>query len=55
MAIRRGIHVGADAADAERVAGPVLARGYRGLPPDAPVVGGPEEVAAAFAALGESG
>jgi alkanesulfonate monooxygenase SsuD/methylene tetrahydromethanopterin reductase-like flavin-dependent oxidoreductase (luciferase family) len=55
VAIRRDIHVGADGADARRVAEPVLARGYRGLPPDAPVVGGPEEVAAAFAALGEMG
>ena len=36
VAIRRDIHVGADAADAHRVADPVLAAGYRGLPPDAP-------------------
>jgi len=50
VAIRRDIHVGADAADAHRVAAPVLAAGYRGLPPDAPVVGGPEEVAEAFVA-----
>lgn len=55
VAIRRDVHVGADGADAHRVADPVLAAGYRGLPPDAPVVGGPEEVAAAFRALGELG
>jgi alkanesulfonate monooxygenase SsuD/methylene tetrahydromethanopterin reductase-like flavin-dependent oxidoreductase (luciferase family) len=51
VAIRRDIHVGADAADAHRVADPVLASGYRGLPPDAPVVGGPEAVAEAFLGL----
>jgi len=55
VAIRRDIHVGADAADAHRVADPVLAAGYRGLPPDAPVLGGPEEVAEAFLALAELG
>jgi alkanesulfonate monooxygenase SsuD/methylene tetrahydromethanopterin reductase-like flavin-dependent oxidoreductase (luciferase family) len=55
VAIRRDIHVGVDTADAHRVADPVLAAGYRGLPPDAPVVGGPEEVAAAFLALGALG
>src|SRR5204862_1098553 len=30
IAVRRDIHVGADDADTERVAGPVIARGYRG-------------------------
>jgi alkanesulfonate monooxygenase SsuD/methylene tetrahydromethanopterin reductase-like flavin-dependent oxidoreductase (luciferase family) len=55
IAIRRDIHVGADDADAERVAGPVLARGYRGFDPSAPVVGGPERVAHAFEELGEMG
>ena len=45
VAIRRDIHVGADDADAERVAGPVLARGYRGFDTSACVVGGPERVA----------
>ena len=53
--LRRDVHVGADAADAHRVADPVLAPGYRGFPPEAPVVGGPDEVAAAFAALGALG
>ncbi len=55
VAIRRDIHVGADRADAHRVADPVLAAGYRGMPPDAPVVGGPEDVAAEFRRLGELG
>ncbi len=32
VAIRRDVHVGADGADARRVADPVLAAGYRGLP-----------------------
>jgi len=54
-AIRRDIHVGADPADALRVAGPIVARGYRGLPPDSLVVGGPVEVGEAFAALGDLG
>src|SRR5471030_2146181 len=54
-AIRRDIHVGADPADARRVAGPILAHGYRGLPPDALVVGGAAEVSTAFADLGELG
>lgn len=57
VAVRRDVHVGADAADAERVAGPVLARGYRGFDPAATVVGGPDEVAERFAgyeALGYS-
>jgi alkanesulfonate monooxygenase SsuD/methylene tetrahydromethanopterin reductase-like flavin-dependent oxidoreductase (luciferase family) len=53
--LRRDVHVGADAADAHRVAGPVLAAGYRGFPPEVPVVGGPDEVTEAFAALGELG
>jgi alkanesulfonate monooxygenase SsuD/methylene tetrahydromethanopterin reductase-like flavin-dependent oxidoreductase (luciferase family) len=54
-AIRRDVHVGADAADAQRVAGPVIAAGYRGFPPTAPVVGGPDDVAERFAALGALG
>jgi alkanesulfonate monooxygenase SsuD/methylene tetrahydromethanopterin reductase-like flavin-dependent oxidoreductase (luciferase family) len=55
VAVRRDIHVGADDADAERVAGPILARGYRGFDPSAPVTGGPARVAASFAALREAG
>lgn len=55
IAIRRDVHVGADDADAERVAGPVVARGYRGFDPAAPLYGGPGKVAAGFAELGEMG
>lgn len=55
IAVRRDVHVGADDADAKRVAGPILDRGYRGFDPAAPVVGGVERVAAAFAELGEMG
>jgi alkanesulfonate monooxygenase SsuD/methylene tetrahydromethanopterin reductase-like flavin-dependent oxidoreductase (luciferase family) len=55
IAVRRDVHVGADAADAQRIAGPILDRGYRGFDPAAPVVGSVEHVAAAFAALGAMG
>ncbi len=55
VAIRRDVHVGVDGADAHRVADPILAAGYRGLPPDAPIVGGPEEVAEAILALAALG
>ncbi len=55
IAVRRDVHVGRDDADAEHVAGPVLARGYRGFDPSAPVVGGVARVADAFAQLGEAG
>ena len=55
VAIRRDVHVGADDADAERVAGPVLARGYRGFDPSACAVGGPERVAEQFRALAAMG
>jgi alkanesulfonate monooxygenase SsuD/methylene tetrahydromethanopterin reductase-like flavin-dependent oxidoreductase (luciferase family) len=44
IAIRRDIHVGADDADAERVAGPVIAGGYRGFDPSACTYGSPEQV-----------
>jgi alkanesulfonate monooxygenase SsuD/methylene tetrahydromethanopterin reductase-like flavin-dependent oxidoreductase (luciferase family) len=44
VAIRRDIHVGADPADAERVAGPVVAAGYRGFDPSACTYGGAEQV-----------
>jgi alkanesulfonate monooxygenase SsuD/methylene tetrahydromethanopterin reductase-like flavin-dependent oxidoreductase (luciferase family) len=55
VAIRRDLHVGADDADAERVAGPVLARGYRGFDPAACVVGGPQRVADQLRALAAMG
>jgi alkanesulfonate monooxygenase SsuD/methylene tetrahydromethanopterin reductase-like flavin-dependent oxidoreductase (luciferase family) len=44
VAIRRDIHVGADAADAERVAGPIVAAGYRGFDPSACAYGSAEQV-----------
>jgi alkanesulfonate monooxygenase SsuD/methylene tetrahydromethanopterin reductase-like flavin-dependent oxidoreductase (luciferase family) len=55
IAIRRDVHVGADDADADRVVGPIVARGYRGFDPDALLIGGVETVAAGTAALGEMG
>jgi alkanesulfonate monooxygenase SsuD/methylene tetrahydromethanopterin reductase-like flavin-dependent oxidoreductase (luciferase family) len=55
IAIRRDVHVGADEGDADRVAGPVLARGYRGFDPAAPLVGGVERVAASIAELAAMG
>jgi alkanesulfonate monooxygenase SsuD/methylene tetrahydromethanopterin reductase-like flavin-dependent oxidoreductase (luciferase family) len=55
IAVRRDVHVGADDADAQRVAGPILERGYRGFDPAAPVTGGIDTVAAAFADLGARG
>jgi len=55
IAVRRDVHVGTDDADADRVAAPIISRGYRGFDPSAPVTGGPARVAASFAALGESG
>lgn len=55
IAVRRDVHVGADRADVDRVAGPIIANGYRGFHPSAPVVGSVDEVADAFAALAEAG
>jgi alkanesulfonate monooxygenase SsuD/methylene tetrahydromethanopterin reductase-like flavin-dependent oxidoreductase (luciferase family) len=55
IAIRRDVHVGTDDADAERVAGPVLARGYRGFDPTAVVTGGVGTVTEAFARLRDAG
>ena len=49
VAIRRDVHVGADPADAERVAGPVLAGGYRGFDPAACTYGSIEQVTEGFA------
>ena len=54
-AIRRDVHVGVDRADARRVAEPILAQGYRGMPREALVVGGVAEVGEAFAELGDLG
>ncbi len=55
LAIRRDIHVGADDADAEAVAGPVVAGGYRGFDPDACTYGGVERVAERFRAYAAMG
>lgn len=49
IVLRRDVHVGADPADAERVAGPVLAAGYRGFDPRAVVVGDVHAVTDALA------
>lgn len=54
-AIRRDVHVGVDRSDAWRVADPILAQGYRGIPRDALVVGGPAEVGQVFVDLGDIG
>jgi alkanesulfonate monooxygenase SsuD/methylene tetrahydromethanopterin reductase-like flavin-dependent oxidoreductase (luciferase family) len=54
-AIRRDVHVGADAADARRVADPILTLGYRGLPPESLVLGGVAQISQAFADLGDLG
>lgn len=54
-AIRRDIHVGDDRSDAWRVADPIVAQGYRGMPREALVVGGRGEVGQAFADLGDLG
>ncbi len=55
VAIRRDIHVGANDADAERVAGPVVAGGYRGFDPSACTYGGVETVATAFRRYADMG
>ena len=55
VALRRDIHVGADPADAERVAGPVVAGGYRGFDPAACTYGSAEQVTeqlGTYAAMG---
>lgn len=54
-AIRRDVHVGADPADAQRVADPIVTAGYRGLAPESLVVGGVAQVSQAFADLGDLG
>ena len=53
--VRRDIHVGADRADAWRVAQPIVDGGYRGFPAEALVVGGPDEVGDAFGRLFDLG
>src|SRR5262249_25022898 len=55
VAIRRDIHVGADADDAERVAGPIVRGGYRGFRPEAFAYGSVEQVAEQFRDLAAIG
>jgi alkanesulfonate monooxygenase SsuD/methylene tetrahydromethanopterin reductase-like flavin-dependent oxidoreductase (luciferase family) len=55
LALRRDVYVGASAADAEAVAGPILDRGYRGIAPDSLVFGDPERVAEQFRAYSKMG
>jgi alkanesulfonate monooxygenase SsuD/methylene tetrahydromethanopterin reductase-like flavin-dependent oxidoreductase (luciferase family) len=54
-AIRRDIFVGDSDAHAERVAGPILAKGYRGIDPSATITGSPETFAGAFRDLAAAG
>jgi len=55
IGVRRDVHVGADEADAERVAGPIVRGGYRGFSADAPVWGSVASVADALAPMRELG
>lgn len=55
VAIRRDVHVGADSAEAARLAEPVIAGGYRGFRPEACTYGSAEEVAERFIAYAEMG
>jgi alkanesulfonate monooxygenase SsuD/methylene tetrahydromethanopterin reductase-like flavin-dependent oxidoreductase (luciferase family) len=55
VAIRRDVHVGADADDAKRTAAPIVAAGYRGFRPDACIYGSAAQVSeqlSAYAAMG---
>jgi len=51
IAIRRDVFVGGSRAEADAVAGPIVARGYRGFPREALVIGTPGEVVERFRAL----
>jgi alkanesulfonate monooxygenase SsuD/methylene tetrahydromethanopterin reductase-like flavin-dependent oxidoreductase (luciferase family) len=55
VAIRRDIHVAATDDEANRIAGPIVERGYRGFDPSATVVGGPDTVTERFRELGDMG
>jgi alkanesulfonate monooxygenase SsuD/methylene tetrahydromethanopterin reductase-like flavin-dependent oxidoreductase (luciferase family) len=55
IAIRRDVHVGADDADAARIAEPIVAAGYRGFQPEAVTYGSVQEVAERFATYAEMG
>lgn len=54
-AIRRDIYVGESDEEASATAGPVVDAGYRGFPPGAAIVGGPEAVADALRELASMG
>jgi len=55
VAIRRDIYVAESAADAQATAGPIVARGYRGIDPAALITGTVEDVTARFRELGAMG
>ena len=55
VAIRRDVYVGETSAEARATADPVIARGYRGFPGEALVVGSVDEVAARFRELAGMG
>jgi len=55
IAARRDIYVGESRAEAEAVAGPIVARGYRGFKPEALVWGSVVDVTARFKELGAMG
>jgi alkanesulfonate monooxygenase SsuD/methylene tetrahydromethanopterin reductase-like flavin-dependent oxidoreductase (luciferase family) len=55
IAIRRDIYVGETDAEAERTAGARVRAGYRGFPPESPVYGSIDRVAAQFRALAAMG
>ena len=54
-AIRRDVYVGESPEEARSEAASVIDGGYRGFPPDAPVVGSVEQVAESFRTLEEMG
>ncbi len=54
-AIRRDVYVGESEAEARATGGPVVEAGYRGFPPGAAIVGGPEAVADAMRELAGMG
>jgi alkanesulfonate monooxygenase SsuD/methylene tetrahydromethanopterin reductase-like flavin-dependent oxidoreductase (luciferase family) len=55
LAVRRDIFIGETSEEATRIAGPIVGRGYRGFPAEAPVYGSPREVADRFGELAEMG
>ena len=55
VAVRRDVYVAGSPADAESVAGPIRAHGYRGFDPAALVIGTVDEVVDTFRALGAMG